>query len=61
MHRELNPEGYVGKSEYTKLQEENAKLKKEQEEAGKAKFGGARQYVSRLGQLSGVRATKAKL
>lgn len=64
MHKELNPEGYVGKSEYTKLQEENAKMKKEQEElekAGKAKFGGARQYVSRLGQLSGVRATKAKI
>jgi len=64
MHRELNPEGYVGKSEYTKLQEENAKMKKEQEEAAKknqAKFGGARQYVSRLGELSGVRGTKAKL
>jgi hypothetical protein len=64
MHRELNPEGYVGKSEYNKLQEEKDKLKKEKEElekAGKAKFGGARQYVSRLGQLSGVRATKAKL
>jgi hypothetical protein len=64
MHKELNPEGYVGKSEYTKLQEENARMKKEQEDAakeGKAKFGGARQYVSRLGQLSGVRGTKAKL
>lgn len=64
MHRELNPEGYVGKSEYTKLQEEKDRLQKEKEElekAGKAKFGGARQYVSRLGQLSGVRATKAKL
>jgi len=64
MYKELNPEGYVSKSEYTKLQEENAKMKKEQEEAAKknkAKFGGARQYVSRLGELSGVRATKAKL
>jgi hypothetical protein len=64
MHKELNPEGYIGKSEYTKLQEENARLKKEQEEAAKknqAKFGGARQYVSRLGELSGVRGTKAKL
>jgi hypothetical protein len=64
MHKELNPEGYVGKSEYTKLQEEKDKLQKEKEKAekeGKAKFGGARQYVSRLGQLSGVRATKAKL
>ena len=64
MHRELNPEGYVGKSEYNKLQEEKDKLQKEKEEAakqGQAKFGGARQYVSRLGQLSGVRATKAKL
>lgn len=64
MHKELNPEGYVSKSEYTKLQEEKAKVQKEKEElekAGKAKFGGARQYVSRLGQLSGVRATKAKI
>jgi hypothetical protein len=64
MHKELNPEGYVSKSEYTKLQEEKAKIQKEKEElekAGKAKFGGARQYVSRLGQLSGVRATKAQL
>jgi hypothetical protein len=64
MYKELNPEGYVSKSEYTKLQEEKEKIKKEKEElekAGKAKFGGARQYVSRLGQLSGVRATKAKL
>jgi len=64
MHKELNPEGYVGKSEYTKLQEEKDKLQKEKDEAEKknqAKFGGARQYVSRLGQLSGVRATKAKL
>jgi hypothetical protein len=67
MHKELNPEGYVGKSEYTKLQEEKNKLQKEKEEkeelekAGKAKFGGARQYVSRLGELKGVRATKAKL
>lgn len=64
MHKELNPEGYVGKSEYTKLQEENARMKKEKEElekAGKAKFGGARQYVSRLGELKGVRATKAQL
>jgi hypothetical protein len=64
MHKELNPEGYVAKSEYNKLQEEKDKLKKEKEEAakqGQAKFGGARQYVSRLGQLSGVRATKAKL
>jgi hypothetical protein len=64
MHKELNPEGYVGKSEYNKLQEEKDKLQKEKEKAekaGKAKFGGARQYVSRLGQLSGVRATKAKL
>ena len=64
MYKELNPEGYISKSEYTKLQEENAKMKKEQEEAAKknqAKFGGARQYVSRLGQLSGVRATKAKI
>jgi hypothetical protein len=67
MHKELNPEGYVGKSEYTKLQEEKNKLQKEKEEKekaekeGKAKFGGARQYVSRLGQLSGVRATKAKI
>jgi GH24 family phage-related lysozyme (muramidase) len=64
MYKELNPEGYVGKSEYTKLQEENAKLQKEKEEAaknGQVKFGGARQYVSRLGQLSGVRGTKAKL
>lgn len=64
MHKELNPEGYIGMSEYTKLQEEKAKLQKEKEELekeGKAKFGGARQYVSRLGQLSGVRATKAKL
>jgi hypothetical protein len=64
MHRELNPEGYVGKSEYTKLQEEKNRLQKEKEEAEKknqAKFGGARQYVSRLGQLSGVRATKAKI
>lgn len=64
MYKELNPEGYVSKSEYTKLQEEKAKLQKEKEEAEKknqAKFGGARQYVSRLGQLSGVRATKAKI
>jgi hypothetical protein len=64
MYKELNPEGYVSKSEYTKLQEEKTKLQKERDEAEKknqAKFGGARQYVSRLGQLSGVRATKAKL
>lgn len=64
MHKELNPEGYVSKSEYNKLQEEKAKLQKEREEAEKknqAKFGGARQYVSRLGELKGVRGTKAKL
>jgi hypothetical protein len=64
MHKELNPEGYIGMSEYTKLQEEKAKLQKEKEEAEKknqAKFGGARQYVSRLGELKGVRGTKAKL
>ncbi len=64
MYKELNPEGYVGLAEYKKLQEEKAKLEKEKAEAekqGKAKFGGARQYVSRLGQLNGVRSTKAKL
>jgi hypothetical protein len=64
MHKQLNPEGYVGKSEYNKLQEEKAKLQKEKDDAekeGKAKFGGARQYVSRLGELKGVRGTKAKL
>jgi hypothetical protein len=64
MHKELNPEGYIGMSEYTKLQEEKAKLQKERDEAEKknqAKFGGARQYVSRLGELKGVRGTKAKL
>jgi hypothetical protein len=64
MHKELNPEGYVGLAEYNKLQAEKAKLEKERQEAekqGKAKFGGARQYVSRLGELSGVRGTKAKL
>lgn len=31
------------------------------EESSKKKFGGARQYVSRLGQLSEVRSTKVKL
>lgn len=64
MHKELNPEGYIGMSEYNKLQEEKAKLQKEKEElekAGKAKFGGARQYVSRLGELKGVRGTKANI
>jgi len=64
MHKELNPEGYIGMSEYNKLQEEKAKLQKERDEAEKknqAKFGGARQYVSRLGELKGVRGTKAKL
>jgi hypothetical protein len=64
MYKELNPEGYIGMSEYTKLQEEKAKLQKERDEAEKknqAKFGGARQYVSRLGELKGVRGTKAKI
>lgn len=64
MHKQLNPDGYVAMTEYNKLQEEKAKLQKEREEAEKknqAKFGGARQYVSRLGELKGVRATKAKI
>jgi hypothetical protein len=58
--REINPEGYVSPTEYASLKSENEKLKKEKEESGKAKYGGARQYVSRLGQLNNVRSTKPK-
>lgn len=58
--REINPEGYVSATEYASLKSENEKLKKDKEESGKAKYGGARQYVSRLGQLNNVRSTKPK-
>jgi hypothetical protein len=58
--RDINPEGYVSPTEYASLKSENEKLKKDKEESGKAKYGGARQYVSRLGQLNNVRSTKPK-
>lgn len=47
MYTSINPDGYTAKP-----------AKKEEKE--EKKFGGARQYVSRLGELGNVRSTKVK-
>jgi hypothetical protein len=57
--KELFPEGYVSRIDYEKIQAELEKAKKEKE-TPKAKMGGARQYVSRLGDLKNVRGLQAK-